>query len=253
MIERYISPDQQATTPIPSDNQYLNVCELFGITLQGEGHWMGHPALFLRLMGCHLNCLFCDTASIMNKGDRYSFAELIKLIDASAQTLRNGAHLVITGGSPLIQAHRLALFIRQLDQHLGFEPYIEIENDCTMRVDDLYLLNRVNCWNNSPKLSHSQIARAKRLKPQALVQMNKHTGMSWFKFVIRDDEDWQEIERQYLTPGHVSRSKIILMPCGASRQELEQHRVVVAEIAIRERVRYSDRLHVQLYDQRQGV
>ena len=38
----------------------LQVHELF-YTLKGEGMFVGHPAIFIRLTGCNLACTFCDT------------------------------------------------------------------------------------------------------------------------------------------------------------------------------------------------
>ena len=38
----------------------MKINETF-ISLQGEGHFTGTPAFFLRLSGCNLQCPFCDT------------------------------------------------------------------------------------------------------------------------------------------------------------------------------------------------
>ena len=42
------------------DGQSLWVQEIFD-TIQGEGPYTGHPAVFIRLAGCNLQCFFCDT------------------------------------------------------------------------------------------------------------------------------------------------------------------------------------------------
>src|SRR5690606_2170027 len=43
------------------DVMTLNVNEIFGITIQGEGPSMGRPCAFVRLFQCNLQCTWCDT------------------------------------------------------------------------------------------------------------------------------------------------------------------------------------------------
>ncbi|MBF0573830.1 MAG: 7-carboxy-7-deazaguanine synthase, partial [Desulfamplus sp.] len=38
----------------------LNICEIF-YSIQGESTFAGLPCVFVRLMGCNLNCRWCDT------------------------------------------------------------------------------------------------------------------------------------------------------------------------------------------------
>lgn len=80
------------------DGQHLKVVEIFP-TLQGEGPFVGQPAVFVRLGGCNLACNFCDT-------EFEQFAEMtLEAILAQVTSLRNGQRdlVVITGGEPLRQ------------------------------------------------------------------------------------------------------------------------------------------------------
>jgi len=84
---------------VGSDGTHLNVVEVFR-TLQGEGPFTGHPAIFVRLGGCNLRCSFCDTEFDQHRPWSVS-DELIPTIQAAA---RNDVDLVvITGGEPLLQ------------------------------------------------------------------------------------------------------------------------------------------------------
>src|SRR4051812_28672287 len=92
----------------------LIVSEFFGNTIQGE-NWSGVPSTFLRLTGCTLDCVWCDTASVWRYGKEYTFDDLIGLIIHHKLdiAMRQGQHLIITGGSPLKQEVRVIKFIER--------------------------------------------------------------------------------------------------------------------------------------------
>ena len=73
----------------------MRVNEFF-VSLQGEGHFTGTPAFFLRLSGCNLQCSFCDTSHQSYK--EMSEDEIVE--EASHHAPR---HIVITGGEPALQ------------------------------------------------------------------------------------------------------------------------------------------------------
>jgi organic radical activating enzyme len=72
-----------------------------------------------------------------------------------------------------------------------------------------------------------------------------------YKFVISQAKDWHEIENEWL--GLVPKDKVVLMPAGDSRSELEKVRQTVAQIATDNHVHYCDRLHIVLWNQKTGV
>lgn len=71
------------------------VNEIF-YSLQGEGYYVGTPAVFLRLSGCNKCCDFCDTDHA--SGEDLTAEEIVKRIAAFP-----ARHLVITGGEPTLQ------------------------------------------------------------------------------------------------------------------------------------------------------
>ena len=84
--------------PENGDGTTLHVVEIFP-TLQGEGPFVGQPAVFVRLGGCNLACDFCDTE--FEAFDAMALPEIIvRVIEVSAG-LRD--LVVITGGEPLRQ------------------------------------------------------------------------------------------------------------------------------------------------------
>lgn len=240
-------------TPYPgNDTSFLEVSEFFYDTIQGEGVYAGHPAAFLRLKGCTLNCSWCDTQEVWRTGYRFSFAYLFHLIENSTllEKLRKGQHLVITGGSPLRQQYRLIAFIRAFIDKFHFTPFIEVENECVLLIDN-DLLPYVRCWNNSPKLANSGNAFATRVNDKALQQAVSIGG--YFKFVVSSEEDVDEVFLTFVIPYNIPLARVLLMPLGQTAVDIALKKAEVIGWAIKYNVRYSPRLHVELWDKQTGV
>lgn len=75
----------------------LRVHEIF-YSLQGESSRIGLPTVFVRLTGCPMRCVYCDTAYAFHGG------KSIALTDILQEVASHGAHYVtVTGGEPLAQ------------------------------------------------------------------------------------------------------------------------------------------------------
>lgn len=88
--------------PETGDGSVLQVKEIFP-TLQGEGPYVGWPAIFIRLGGCNLACEFCDT-----QFEDFEPLNVLAILDrvhkfSTNQGQRNADLVVITGGEPLRQ------------------------------------------------------------------------------------------------------------------------------------------------------
>jgi 7-carboxy-7-deazaguanine synthase len=238
---------------IAKEIDQIKISEFFSKTIQGEGVSCGSPAAFLRLKDCTLNCVWCDTTEVWRSGNAYSVSELLELMEESGliDDLTKGHHLVITGGSPLKQQNQLAVLLALFQIRFGFVPFIEVENEAVLLPNPSFS-QFVSQWNNSPKLENSGMKKQLRYRPE-VIAATAQIQNSWFKFVISKVADWEEIETDYLATKLIKRAQIILMPCGMTRQELNLTRELAAEIAIRENVLFSDRLHVTLWDKKTGV
>ena len=66
-------------------------------TLQGEGHWAGTPAYFIRLAGCDVGCVWCDVKESWTVADDQwmQISALVEVVKASGTQ-----RVVITGGEP---------------------------------------------------------------------------------------------------------------------------------------------------------
>lgn len=232
----------------------LAIAEMFCDTLQGEGVSAGVPATFIRLQGCTLKCKWCDTLEVWPNGNEYSFDEIFDKFDSVGliKRFKEGQHLILTGGSPIKQQDALRRFIPSFALRYGFRPFIEVENEAVLMPDHYIADNFIDQWNNSPKLSNSGMKRAVRIKPAVLTYLSGLEN-SWFKFVVSKQEDWDEIRMDFIDPGYIRKDQIILMPEGQDQQQLINSRIIAADLAIEHGVRFTDRLHITIWDKKTGV
>jgi len=94
----------------PNRTRSVRVTEIFH-SIQGESTWAGLPCTFVRLTGCPLRCVWCDTAYAFHGGTRMEIVEVLAAVRAK------GCRLVeITGGEPLVQPGAAALARRLLEE-----------------------------------------------------------------------------------------------------------------------------------------
>lgn len=101
----------------------MKVNEIF-YSLQGEGHFTGTAAVFLRLSGCNLACSFCDT--LHQDGRQYTDQEILQQIREYPSR-----HVVITGGEPALQL--TSEFVDLLHDN-GY--FVQVETNGTIPVPE---------------------------------------------------------------------------------------------------------------------
>lgn len=95
----------------------LRLSEIF-FSLQGEASRVGLPTVFVRLTGCPLRCVWCDTAYAFTGGTAMSIEAVL------AEVARHPTRQVcVTGGEPLAQKACLALLTALCDA--GYEVSLE--------------------------------------------------------------------------------------------------------------------------------
>lgn len=75
----------------------LRVTEIF-FSLQGESTRVGLPTVFVRLTGCPLRCVWCDTEYSFSGGRHWTLEEILAEIGR-----HKARHVCVTGGEPLAQ------------------------------------------------------------------------------------------------------------------------------------------------------
>lgn len=250
------------------EKQQLAVSEVF-YSLQGEGKTVGIPSVFLRLKSCNLTCgftqqqankyvkgeidevkkdldnstWFCDTANVFLKGHKKDFIDVIPL--EFINKLRQGAHLIITGGEPLLQEKQIAQYLTWFSGMFEFTPFVELETNGT-KIVDLFYVDQINC---SPKLSNSGIEKDKRYYPNVIRELSQMDAI--FKFVVSREEDWVEIKQDYLP--YIKKEQVWLMPAASTLKELLINNKTAAQIAIDNCVNFTSRMQIEIWDQTTGV
>lgn len=103
------------------------ITEIFR-SIQGEGTRAGLPCVFVRLTGCNLRCVWCDTAYAFYGGKKYGLDEVVTRVHEFAGDGASRVPLVeITGGEPLLQPETPALAERLLA--MGFSVMIETSGE----------------------------------------------------------------------------------------------------------------------------
>jgi len=162
--------------------QSLRITEIF-YSLQGESNTVGLPTVFIRLTGCPLRCVYCDTAYAFKGGQRMYFDEIFQKIAAF-----NPRYITVTGGEPLAQPNCSTLLSMLCDQ--GY--HVSLETSGAISVANL----------------DSRVIKVMDLKTPSSGELDKNlfenidyvTPKDQIKFVIGDqqDYDWSKsIIKQY--------------------------------------------------------
>lgn len=142
----------------------MRINEIF-YSLQGEGHYTGTPAVFIRFSGCNLKCPFCDT-----EHDDYTEMDEDSIVGKVSEY--PASHVVITGGEPTLQ-----LTASLVDKLHAAGKYVQIETNGTNRLPDGCSIDWITC---SPKYRPVNLNRIDELKVVfmgASQDMSRYDGM----------------------------------------------------------------------------
>ena len=239
----------------------LAISEVF-YSIQGEGKTAGFPAVFVRLGGCNLMCggmgtqftgelmngatFRCDTLEVWMNAQAKAVEEILD--DECVEAINDGANVIITGGEPTMQQDAVVDFIQYIREFINPEVFVEIETNGTILPNDA-LFREVDQWNVSPKLSNSGNSRNQTYQPEVIKAVSRMNAM--FKFVVTTESEWEEIRVDYLPI--VQREQVWLMPSGEDKNLLSESAPAVAEICKRERLKYTSRLHIDIWNKKTGV
>jgi len=150
-----------------SHNLTLKINEIF-FSIQGETSRAGLPTVFIRLTGCPLRCVYCDTEYAFHDGDKMTLSEIMQKI--SDYKIKR---TTVTGGEPLAQNNCRPLLQMLCDA--GYD--VSLETSGALDIQDI----------------DSRVARIVDLKTPASgeVDLQYLTTNDQVKFVICDREDYE--------------------------------------------------------------
>lgn len=240
----------------------MKIVEEF-LSIQGEGKFQGSIAYFIRFGGCNLNCIGfncklkspktgeiligCDTikAVKINHFDHKDFdpkETLDNIFKLSFKPL-----IVITGGEPLIH-HKDEEFYKFIITLLDLGYIVQFESNGTIFVDFENFPRYKDCiYALSIKLSNSGVKKSSRIKFNALKNF-KDNASFFYKFVINEKSADEVFEILSIVD-----NETFCMPVGKDRYELSANAKFVFEFCVKFGFNYSDRLHIRIFDNLEGV
>lgn len=237
---------------------FIRISEYF-TSIQGEGKSQGLPAHFLRLFGCNLNCVFCDSDyAKKDKFQIFSYNETINLLKKWKKTKVN--RVVITGGEPFLQNIVPLLILLKL-----FDFKVEIETNGTLPlyggnmpplIKRIYRKELVEQFNISPKLKGSQPYYGKA-KGNKLINKNKFNQFRNYnyivKFVVETEKDFKNAE-DVIYRCNITRENVYFMPLTTFDEKKDNEiKKRVWNYCVCYNIRFSPRLHVDMFGKRRGV
>jgi 7-carboxy-7-deazaguanine synthase len=281
----------------------IKIAELF-YSIQGEGRYMGVPSVFLRTFGCNFKCagfgmprgeLSTEVETIAAKildfkkyeelplvstgCDSYAswdprFKDLSPMLTSDAivertmEILPNNewgtAHLVITGGEPLLGWQRA---YPDLLNHPKMSKLKEItfETNGTQKLTPEFkeflkqwaqnppFVSREITFSVSAKLPCSGEKWEEAILPEVVCEYEE-VGTAYLKFVIATEQDFADAEcaiAAYRKAGF--KGHVYLMPVGGVESVYALNNRTVADLAMKNGLRYSDRLQVPLFKNEWGT
>ncbi|MGI9309004.1 MAG: 7-carboxy-7-deazaguanine synthase QueE [Gammaproteobacteria bacterium] len=172
----------------------LRITEIF-YSLQGESRPVGLPTVFIRLTGCPLRCVYCDTQYAFHGGESMAIDDILAQVGAFKTNL-----VCVTGGEPLAQPNCRALLTRLAD--MGYE--VSLETSGAIDIGDIDRRTAIVMDIKTPESGEVERNRWENLA--AL----KPTDQLKFVISSRDDYDWarQVIDER----GLLARCPILFSP-----------------------------------------
>ena len=228
----------------------LRIAESFA-SVQGEGIWVGVPSTFIRISGCNLRCVWCDTpyASWNPEGETHPVDDVVAI--AVANKLN---HVVITGGEPMLFDGVVPLTeeLKRLGHTLTIETAGTIYRDLPCELMSI----SPKLANSTPPAESGWAERHEKTRKDltALTKLIENYSVQ-LKFVVNPEagDDLREIDELLLKLPPVAPDRILLMPEGTDRETLHRRGRLLVSTCLERNWRLTPRFHVDLFGNKRGT
>jgi len=209
----------------------LRITEIF-YSLQGESNTVGIPTVFIRLTGCPLRCVYCDTAYAFSGGKKIEIEEIIVQVEQYATR-----YITVTGGEPLAQPACLELIKQLLDK--GFIVSLETSGAIDVSGVD----------SRAVKVMDLKTPGSGELDKNIYQNIDYLSSKDQVKFVIGNNEDYDWSKATLTKYGLLERCEVLFSPVMGLQNPSE-----LADKILQDRlpVRFQIQLHKLLWDNAQG-
>ncbi|MEN2997891.1 MAG: 7-carboxy-7-deazaguanine synthase QueE [Brevinematia bacterium] len=215
----------------------MRVSEVF-VSIQGEGDSVGRVCLFIRVQGCPLDCIWCDTKySVSFKGGKEISRQKLSRVIGNFLKKTQGT-VVFTGGEPLFYQREISELLEEVKlESVEFETsgiYLPMES------------LRDYKFNVSPKLSSAQLSGGSKVYERIYSNLSYFAQInSIFKFVVSDSNELEEV-LSLVEKYDLPKSRVYIMPQGMTEKEIVERARFIIPFCIESGLNFSPRLQVLL-------
>jgi 7-carboxy-7-deazaguanine synthase len=205
----------------------MRVTEIFH-SIQGESTFAGRPCAFVRLTGCPLRCVWCDSEYTFHGGTEMA------LDDVLAKVRSFGCRLVeVTGGEPLHQPEAFVLIERLCAE--GYEVLVETSGAIDISPVDprAHIIMDVKCPGSG------------MMDRMDWTNLDRIAGKDEVKFVIKDRADYEFARMIARRHNLTDRCPVLFSPAFG---ELDPRQLSEWVLADRLPVRVQLQLHKLIWD-----